>query len=346
MPVLLLPAFTLLQVLLAGRFCVGSGEDPDAWRPAASRAGLVPIAGERGCDVVLSQGPGAGEWSLVREESTATRTRHLRIPPPTDEADREDAALLAASLLDELVLPAPFAPPPAPRRVARAKAPVVEAPLATVTPVPPPVAPPALTASLPPPQTLEPPVEPSPPAPSSSSGEGPDVEAWVGIETRVIAGGQPGNEFSPGIEGGLALRGGPRVGLGLAWSGGDGVREDPGFDAWEGRLSLGIPHLGGPLSPDAFVEGGLSWRERPSPGPQGASTLDLVPRLGVGLGLVTPLGAGATVGLGLRLGREFSTSPDLDERRLGPGMARQPALDVGLGLSLLAHPTGRACGFQ
>jgi hypothetical protein len=66
----------------------------------------------------------------------------------------------------------------------------------------------------------------------------------------------------------------------------------------------------------------------------------------VGLGLVTPLGAGATVGLGLRLGREFSTSPDLDERRLGPGMARQPALDVGLGLSLLAHPTGRACGFQ
>ncbi len=141
------------------------------WQEALAIAGLaVGVPGE-GPWVELV--PGTGTWT-VRVRDLAGVVHDARVQPPVTEQDREDLAMLAASLLQPVVAPKPVKvvtpppppPKPKPKPVVVEPAPVVSSP---PEPVPPPPAP-----------EPEPVPEPAPPPPSFQPrvGAAAEVRPW------------------------------------------------------------------------------------------------------------------------------------------------------------------------
>ncbi len=117
------------------------GESPTAWASALQRAGLEPGnpgSGEGVRVVVLS-----GGWELlVRDEHG--EERRITVPVPRTDAEREEVAALAASLLhpapeiSSLPLPSlPPLPPPTPPSTATSTSTVSSTSTSTVTSTPP-----------------------------------------------------------------------------------------------------------------------------------------------------------------------------------------------------------------
>ncbi len=129
-------------------------EAPSDWAEALALAGLgVGTPGE-GPWVEIVAGP--SQW-VVRVRDRAGAVHESTVPPPRTAQEREDLALLAASLLQPMAVQAPPKPPPPAPPPPKPKPVVVEAP------APPPPEPPP---PEPQPEPVPEPVAPPPPAPA------------------------------------------------------------------------------------------------------------------------------------------------------------------------------------
>lgn len=175
-------AFALAQASAAVPVRLPAGESVEAWAEAIALAGLsVGTPGEGPWVEILASG---GQW-IVRVEDRDGVMREAPVPAPRTAQDREDVALLAASMLQPMRVSAPAKPAPTPTPAptpARAK-PVVEqtAPSPAPAPVPaatgpvwPPSEPVAPTAA---PAASEPVMEAPPPAAPT----GPTLVARFGV---------------------------------------------------------------------------------------------------------------------------------------------------------------------
>lgn len=126
------------------------------WIEALSIAGLsVGTPGEGPWVEIVA---GTPQWT-VRVRDRAGALHQASVPAPRTPQEREDVAMLAASLLQPVAVPAPVKPPPAP---APKPKPAVTAP--PPAPEPPPPPPPEPVPEPPPPPAPEPP--PPPPSPT------------------------------------------------------------------------------------------------------------------------------------------------------------------------------------
>lgn len=203
----------------------------EPWRGAVQRAGLDLGSAASPAEVRIQVIE--GKWCIIAESSRGGARRVLPIAAPRSEAEREDIAVLAASLADEIAhmhAPSPARVAPAPS--ARRATPPVAPPPAT-----PPIAPQKLlirgarlfTIPNPPSEdTLRPeqgdpfaeilaslesePHRLEPSDSSTSSG----LRPWVRVDTRLLN--RPGLEsvVAPGIEAGFGLARGFSLGLGLS----------------------------------------------------------------------------------------------------------------------------------
>ncbi len=174
-------------------------ENPEAWRDAFALAGLQTggSGGGGSVDVVVT---GQGWQLVVRDAAGSTRT--ATIATPGTNAQREDAALLMASLLR----------PIGARPIVDAPSAVATAPLPAPLPIPPrPKPAPKPAVVPPPPPVVSPPVEPVPAAVASP----PTVRVHPSARLNVGAEWRPGVDptAAAGVAAGAIVRPGLFVGL-------------------------------------------------------------------------------------------------------------------------------------
>lgn len=316
------------------------------WAASASVAGVTVVQAGQPADVVVREG--ASEWTLVARDASG-KERTLPVPVPATASQREEVAVLAASLADGLSFLSVLTSTPQPDRPALAGS-------GTVVARPPRVASPSRPLG-PSPEGL--PVDPVA-APvvvlrPSPSGFG---LPWVALDARVSTRSSSRTVLAPGVEVGFPLVPWAGLSLAMAWIPQRTVMEafsppssgmtmashtlpgepapDKDWSAWEGRIQFPVGRSWGRVRPLLAPSLGISHRTWGEPDDQNARQWIAVG--GGKTGLQVALGETLSMGFDLRVERDLFTLVE----SVGPGPpAPADPWEAGVGVSLAARPGRR-----